>query len=152
MFAWSFYNQGTSDKAASADEFIDSALRWFGTSEPEPGLPRDKGERLAGLIRQEPTLLILNGIEPLQWPPGPRGGQLKDLALATLVRELASSNSGLCVITTRVSVSDLASRRHTTAPELDLRHLSPEAGAALLSQLGDNKHRGSSLGMRWHSR
>ena len=30
VYGWSFYSQGTSERAASADLFIDQALRWFG--------------------------------------------------------------------------------------------------------------------------
>ena len=62
VYCWSFYSQGTSDRAASADLFIDQALRWFGDSVPTAGSPWDKGERLAGYIRQERTLLILDGL------------------------------------------------------------------------------------------
>src|SRR6478752_117112 len=29
IFGWSFYRQGTSGDASSADEFIDAALNWF---------------------------------------------------------------------------------------------------------------------------
>jgi hypothetical protein len=36
VFAWSFYSQGTADTQASADEFIDVALRWFGDPAPTP--------------------------------------------------------------------------------------------------------------------
>lgn len=70
VFAWSFYSQGTSDeRAASADLFIDAALRWFGDDDPTKGSPWDKGERLADHIRRSRTLLVLDGLEPLQHPP-----------------------------------------------------------------------------------
>src|SRR6185503_15541801 len=47
VYAWSFYSQGTTDRAVSADLFIDSALRWFGDKDSTKGSPWDKGERLA---------------------------------------------------------------------------------------------------------
>ncbi|MEW6212005.1 MAG: restriction endonuclease, partial [Acidobacteriota bacterium] len=34
VYGWSFYSQGTSERAASADLFIDQALRWFGDTDP----------------------------------------------------------------------------------------------------------------------
>ncbi|MBI1760749.1 MAG: TIR domain-containing protein [Acidobacteria bacterium] len=107
VYAWSFYSQGTSSinqGAASADLFIDQALRWFGDADPTAGTPWDKGERLAALIRQQRTLLLLDGLEPLQSPHAHERGKLKDPALLTLLEELARDNSpgpGLCVITTR---------------------------------------------------
>jgi hypothetical protein len=99
VYGWSFYSQGTTDRMTSADEFISAALRWFGDADPNAGSPWDKGERLAGLIRKHRVLLVLDGVEPLQWGPGPQGGSIKDPALATLVREFGAQNAGLCVIT-----------------------------------------------------
>jgi hypothetical protein len=107
VYGWSFYSQGTSERAASADLFIDQALRWFGDTDPTAGSPWDKGERLAHLIRQMRTLLILDGLEPLQHPPGPQEGRLKDAALQALLVELAAEQPGLCVISTRERVGDL---------------------------------------------
>src|SRR5512132_2402743 len=70
VFGWSFYSQGTTDRTTSADEFISAALRRFGDAAPNAGSPWDKGERLAGLIRKRRVLLVLDGVEPLQWGPG----------------------------------------------------------------------------------
>lgn len=136
VYGWSFYSQGTRETTASADEFIDAALRWFRDTDPAAGSPWDKGERLARLMRQERTLLILDGLEPLQNPPGPDGGKLRDTALAALVRELAAANPGLCVITTRYRVADIEHHSRYTAPIIELEHLSDIAGAKLLRELG----------------
>src|SRR6185295_20228521 len=78
VYAWSFLNQGSEERAESADLFIEQTLRWFGDVDPSGGTPWDKGQRLARLIRQSRTLLILDGIEPLQHPPGPQEGRLKE--------------------------------------------------------------------------
>jgi hypothetical protein len=56
--------------------------------------------------------------------------------LATLLRDLAAASSGLCLVTTRQSVADIAHLRETTAPVLDLERLSDAAGAELLRSLG----------------
>lgn len=95
----------------------------------------DKGARLAYLVAQRRTLLVLDGVEPLQHPPGPLAGELKDPALATLLKGLARSNSGLCIVTTRERVADLSPFRDTTAPEWQLHHLSIPAGVELLKAL-----------------
>jgi serine/threonine protein kinase len=72
VFGWSFYRQGTSGDTSSADEFLDAALTWFGDPDPRIGTPWEKGERLAKLVAYRRTLLVLDGLEPLQsaWPPG----------------------------------------------------------------------------------
>ena len=90
VFGWSFYSQGAAEgRQVSADPFIAVALEWFGDPDPTRGSAWDKGERLAELVRQARTLLILDGLEPLQYPPGPLAGQLKDPALAALLKGLA---------------------------------------------------------------
>ncbi|MEM9485759.1 MAG: AAA family ATPase [Cyanobacteria bacterium P01_F01_bin.116] len=129
----SFYSQGSRDDAqVSAEGFIDEALQFFGDPNPEAGSAWDKGERLAQLIRRSKTLLILDGLEPLQWGAASvEVGRIKDQGLTALVRELAADNSGLCVITTRQAVADIPA-----VAKIDLEALSDQAGAALLQALG----------------
>ena len=131
VYAWSFYSQGTGERVTSADFFIAEALAWFGDPDPKAGSPWDKGERLAGLIRQEKTLLVLDGMEPLQSYLDYERGKINDPALAVLVSELARSNPGLCIITTREEVTDL-SQFPETIHQKDLEQISAEAGRALL--------------------
>lgn len=135
VYGWSFYSQGTSERAASADLFIDQTLRWFGDTDPTSGSPWDKGERLARFIRQTRTLLVLDGLEPLQHPPGPQEGRLKDAALQALLCGLAAEQPGLCVISTRERVGDLVEFENATVVQHELEHLSPQAGAQLLRAL-----------------
>jgi len=140
VFAWSFYSQGTREQvAASSDLFLKEALTFFG----DPAMAAsaqgafDKGRRLAQLVGERRALLILDGLEPLQYAPtSPTAGELKDQGLSALLKGLAASNHGLCVLTTRYSIPDLKAYWQTTAPEHELKRLSKEAGVALLQQLG----------------
>jgi hypothetical protein len=75
-------------------------------------------------------------LEPLQNPPGPQEGRVREPSLQALLRELAAFNTGLCVITTRLPVTDLADREHTSAARRDLEQLTSDAGANLLRALG----------------
>ena len=136
VFGWSFYRQGTSGDTSSADEFLDAALTWFGDPDPRLGTAWVKGERLAKLISARRTLLVLDGLEPLQNPPGPQEGRLREPSLQALLRELAAFNTGLCVITTRTPVADIADHERTSALRRDLDQLSNDAGASLLQALG----------------
>jgi serine/threonine protein kinase len=92
VFGWSFYRQGTSGGTSSADEFLDAALAWFGDPDPRIGTAWEKGERLAKLVAHRRTLLILDGLEPLQNPPGPQEGRVHDPSLQAFLRELAAFN------------------------------------------------------------
>ncbi|MGH9769179.1 MAG: hypothetical protein ACREAB_17265, partial [Blastocatellia bacterium] len=84
--------------------------------------------RLARLAREQKTLLILDGMEPLQSSFAHERGKIKDPALATLVSELARENDGLLIITTREAVADL----EFEIRQENLEQISPEAGRALL--------------------
>ncbi len=135
VFAWSFYSQGTNDRTSSADRFINEGLAWFGDEDPTAGSAWAKGERLAKLIAGQRTLLILDGMEPLQSPRDVDRGHVKDPALMMLLRGLARHNPGLCVITTRVGVRGLE-RYGDAFDQHDLEHISPEAGRSLLRVRG----------------
>jgi tetratricopeptide (TPR) repeat protein len=128
-FDWSFYRQG------SSDVFLKTALEFFGdaTMAASAADGWTKGERLAQLVAQHRTLLILDGLEPLQ---DAKTGELRDPALQSLLRGLAQRNRGLCVVTTRQEIPDLDTFRNTTAPQWKLERLSKEAGASLLESLG----------------
>ncbi len=144
IFGWSFYSQGAGEeRQASADQFIDKALRWFG----DPDLANttaaayDKGHRLAELVRQRKTLLLLDGAEPLQEPHGSQTaheGKVKDPGLAGLLRGLANHNNGLCVVSTRIAIEDLKpyTAEGGSVVSEDLDNLTPEAGGKYLHSLG----------------
>jgi tetratricopeptide (TPR) repeat protein len=137
VYGWSFYSQGAAEgRQVSADQFIAAALAWFGDPDPTRGSPWDKGERLAELVKHQRTLLIIDGLEPLQNPPPLQTGRIKDPGLCCLLRELARQNPGLVVITTRLTVDDLKDFAGSSAVEIDLENLSTEAGAAYLTHLG----------------
>ncbi|MCA8995082.1 MAG: hypothetical protein KDA88_24110 [Planctomycetaceae bacterium] len=122
-FDWSFYSQGTGEsRQTSADLFINKALEFFGDEDPLLGGPWERGERLAKLIRQHRTLLVLDGIEPLQYPVTDKAGQagrLKDQGLEALIQSLANENPGLCVITTREHLTNIESVGTTKEEKLD---------------------------------
>jgi hypothetical protein len=137
-FAWSFYSQGTSDQqTASSDLFLAEALKFFGAPAVE-GVEsaHDKGRRLAKWIGEKRAVLILDGLEPLQYAPtSPTPGELKDEGLRALLKGLAQRNQSLCLVTTRYRIKDLEGYS-ATAPQRDLAPLSMEAGAKLLDRLG----------------
>jgi len=137
VFDYSFYSQGASDRsAANSEDFFAKALEFFGEPKPEElRNPWTKGERLAALVAERRTLLILDGLEPLQHPPGPLAGHLKDEAVKTLLLGLAQKNPGLCIVTTREDVADLAPNLGYGVVRHELKQLSEEAGEALLREL-----------------
>ena len=118
---------------------LNRALQFFGESEEQAqkGSPWDKGERLAQLVRKQPTLLILDGVEPLQSPEATDdAGQIRDPGLQALIRELASRNTGLLVISTRARIRDIVGRENSSVVSHSLDYLSIAAGTELLKEIG----------------
>jgi hypothetical protein len=75
VYAWSFYSQGTSDdRQASDDPFLAAALDWFRVDYDPALSPGDKGRLLAEALTAAPTLLVLDGIEPLAPSTAPCSG------------------------------------------------------------------------------
>ena len=140
VLAWSFYSQGTREQlAASSDLFLNEALTFFGDAAMAGSAAGafDKGRRLAQLVGERRALLILDGLEPLQYAPtSPTPGELKDQGIAALLKGLAANSRGLCVVTTRYSIPDLRAYVGRTVEEKKLARLSTEAGVALLQSFG----------------
>jgi hypothetical protein len=134
-FDWSFYSQGTGEsRQTSSDFFIEEALKFFGDPDPVKGSPWDRGQRLAGLIQKHRTLLVLDGIEPLQYPLNdPQAGRLKDQALEALLQGLAADNPGLCIVTTREHLKNIENQ--ATTEERNLDQLVKEAAIQLFRHL-----------------
>jgi tetratricopeptide (TPR) repeat protein len=139
VYCWSFHGQGSEkENQISADEFIQETLKWFGDPNPSEGSPVDKGRRLARLVKREQTLLILDGLESLQYQEEKIPefkGKLKDPGMREFLNKLVDNRAGLCVITTRENVADLSGRLRYGVVEMKLEHLSVDAGAQLLKSL-----------------
>jgi hypothetical protein len=135
VLGWSFYSQGSKERATAADEFLNWALAKLGVK-AETTSASAKGEAIAEALTTRRVLLVLDGVEPLQHGPGPQMGQLTDRGLRVLLRRFATAppraNHSLIVLTSRVAVADLGRFKDGAAPVVDVERLSDEAGAELL--------------------
>jgi len=146
VYCWSFYSQGTSDaRQASEDSFLTQALSWFNVACAENASPWEKGRLLADAVVRSRTLLLLDGLEPLQYPSGPMDGRMRAPGVLELLRRLAligGAQHSLCVVTTRQAVTDIATlERHAAALSncclrIALDNLDEETGARILHASG----------------
>ncbi|MCK5148182.1 hypothetical protein KAR48_15610 [bacterium] len=133
VYGWSFYSQGTTQKGqASADIFINDAFKWFDYSGEIPKSQHERGRLLAEIISAQKTLLILDGLEPLQHPPGEMHGFLKDETMKALLKNLARNMNGVCIITSRCNIKDIQATEGRLSLTQDLEQLSDKAGMAVL--------------------
>jgi tetratricopeptide (TPR) repeat protein len=139
VLGWSFYSQGSKERATSAEEFLNWALDALGITVTTTSASA-KGEAIAEAMAKRRVLLALDGVEPLQHGLDSQQGELKDAGLRALLRRFASTppakEHGLVVLTSRLPVKDIARWSDTTAPVVDVEKLSDEAGAALLRDNG----------------
>src|SRR5262249_27644854 len=91
---------------------------------------------LAHLVRKQRTLLILDGLEPLQHPIGnPLAGRLLDPDFRDLIFGLAQFHPGLCVLSSRQALADLDGLGGRAARREDLDNLPVAVAVRLLRQL-----------------
>jgi tetratricopeptide (TPR) repeat protein len=135
VLGWSFYSQGSKERATAADAFLDWALAKLDVK-VESTSASAKGEAIAEALMARRVLLLLDGVEPLQHGPGPQTGQLKDQGLRALLRRFAAAppraGHSLIVLTSRLAVGDIKRFEDDAAPVVDVERLSAEAGAELL--------------------
>jgi tetratricopeptide (TPR) repeat protein len=139
VLGWSFYSQGTKERATSADAFLNWAVEKLGV-EVKSTSATTKGDAIAEELMRRRVLLVLDGVEPLQHGPDGQLGQLKDQGLRALLRRFAATSQGEAhgriVLTSRLAIKDIDRWKDSAAPVLDLEKLSEEAGAALLRDNG----------------
>lgn len=158
VFGWSFYSQGSSDdRQATEENFLKAALDWFGCAIADNASAHDKGLAIAEALAGQRSLLVLDGCEPLQYPPGnpTLAGELKTPGLKALLTQLASAgHPGLCVLTSRQHLSDLDEFRDTEnatnnpgAPlrSRDLGNLDEADAARLLYRAGARRAGASAI-------
>jgi tetratricopeptide (TPR) repeat protein len=143
VFAWSFYSQGSHATQTSSTPFFQEAFKFFGYSGEE--MPKDEVEKARLFFEQclkpQPFLLILDGLEPLQRPVHLLDGEIADVAIKELLRQVRRyglnkhSDKSLIVISSRQPLVELGSWEKEKYLTLELKTLQPAEGTKLLKNL-----------------
>lgn len=135
VFLWTFYPPDLAHAPQDpVAEFFHHALYWFGGEEALRCPNLLQGEHLAKLVQSHRTLLILDGLENLQFKNGSLANQLGDPRLNVLLERLATRNPGLCVAISRTPLEGHFNKADVLSHELG--KLSVDAGAEYLSYKG----------------
>lgn len=105
----SFFSQGTRDRAGTSDQFLYDSLKLLGDPDPTKGSAWIRAKRLATYASREPTILVLDGVEPLQYGIGRDDleGRFKDPGIRELLANLASSvGHAFCIVTSRLDIDE----------------------------------------------
>ena len=137
VYVWSFSGQDNCSPTLASDEFLTHLAAFLGYDYQPSGNLRELVDHLIRFFQKHPVVLVLDGLEVLQKPPGPNAGSLGDDDLVLrLLLGLAARNPGLCIITSRIAIDNLASSLDMTARELQLEPLADDAAEELLSKMG----------------
>ncbi|MBF0427376.1 MAG: hypothetical protein HQL94_00510 [Magnetococcales bacterium] len=134
VFGWSFYSQGGQGAQSNSTFFFHHALIWFGHQGEIPISMEEKAAALARLLQKEKTILVLDGVEPLQHDPTSlEGGRFTDPGLHRLLRILSREGQrGLTIVTSRKPLLGMAEKFLAIPLEL----LTEDEGSELLNSLG----------------
>jgi tetratricopeptide (TPR) repeat protein len=117
-YAWSFYNQDTRSVENSSSEFLTHVLRHYGFKDWHVS-DEQRATKLAELLRNEQSLVILDAVDPLQETSGSVSVHraFRDAAMRRFIEELCDQASnegchyGLVIITCRTRFFDDSIRR-----------------------------------------
>ena len=106
IFTWSFYSQGSKGQITSSEGFFSDLLRSFGEN-PEGYDSLGRADKALELVCKETMILVLDGVKPLQNPPGhPDEGRFHDRTMGDFINRLARLPwPGLVIVTSRQSLS-----------------------------------------------
>ena len=145
---FSFYQQGAGNRSASSDAFFSHALAHLQIDIAAGATAEQKAKAVAERLLLGRWLLILDGLEPLQYPPDSgRDGELRDPGLRELLRYLSEWDfPGLCILTSREQPKKIGAGDARHRPLLDLKKLSDEAGGRLLHRAGATRLGAAAIG------
>ncbi len=135
----SFYSQGSHNQATSSRSFLLDALKQLNVQHEINAADDELGRLLAETIAQTSTVLVLDGIEPLQQISEDEklNGMVKDRGLAALLEGLAKTpGQALCLASSRLPISDAAIAKAAYFHEEKLDILPPVDARELLHQRG----------------
>ncbi len=134
-----FYSQGSHNQASSARGFLLDALKQLGVAHALDAPDDELGRLLAQAAAAQPTVLVLDGMEPLQQASSDPmlNGSVKDRGLAALLENLARQpGKALCLASSRLPIPDAGIEDAAWFREKKLEHLPPAGALALLRQRG----------------
>ncbi|MDP3007771.1 MAG: hypothetical protein Q8Q54_12320 [Methylococcales bacterium] len=142
VFGWSFYSQGSHNTFTNSQPFFSAVLPFLGVTELPDEIKKDeikKARLLVEKLCEYPCLLILDGLEPLQYAENLQSmnGELQDSALKEFIacfRQTAGKS--FVLLSSRQPLVELKKWQAEHYLSLDLQTLPHQDGADLLQALG----------------
>jgi hypothetical protein len=138
VFGWSFYSQGSHSTFTNSQPFFNAVLLFLGVTKiPKDGF--EKARLLARCLQEQPCLLILDGLEPLQYAKNLQyvNGELRDPPLKEFITCFRQTvGKSFVLFSSRQPLIELRNWHSEHYLSLDLETLPHDDGAVLLQKLG----------------
>lgn len=157
VFGWHFYSQENRDTTiANSSLFFETALRFFGFQGELPQHDNLKAKELLKLIQSYKTILVLDGIEPLQYPTHINQGYFRDNAMQIFLTDISRQglrSGALVIATSRQPLVE--TERFSNTKRIDLDNLDEGASIDLLKSLGvrgtNSELRSTAIDYKYHA-
>jgi len=136
VFAWSFDGQSDGEQWATSDQFFDTIIRFLGVESGGFSTTWERCREATSRLQRSRALLILDGLERLQHPPGPLEGTFRERVMQMFLRELAALNAGMLVVTSRLPIIDIDSYVGKTCRLMPIPELSRSESIEVLRSRG----------------
>lgn len=136
VFAWSFDGQSDGENWATSDQFFDALIRFLDIEGESSATTWERCREVTKRLQQSKSLIILDGLERIQHPPGPMEGTLRERVMQMFIRGLAALNAGMLVLTSRLPIIDIDTYIGKTCQLIPIPELSRAESVEILTSGG----------------
>lgn len=126
----SFYSQGAERRLNTTSYFLDEAMKYLELNSITNS-SWEKGRIVGKALGKKNSLIVLDGLEPLQDYDTYSKGKIRDSGLLSMLISLTKSSLGKCIITSRLSLPELK-RFGNKYFEKSLEQISTSTGVKIL--------------------
>lgn len=136
VFAWSFDGQSDGENWATSDQFFDALIRFLDIEGVSASTTWERCREATKRLQQTKSLIILDGLERIQYPPGALEGTFRERVMQMFIRELAALNAGMLVLTSRLQIIDIDAYVGKTCRLIPIVELSRAESIEILTSSG----------------
>lgn len=137
VFAWSFDGQSDGENWATSDQFFDALTRFLAIDDGSASSTTwERCRAIVTRLQRARSLVVLDGVERVQHPPGPLEGTFRERVMQMFIRELAALNAGMLVMTSRLPIIDIDAYIGKTCATIAMPELSRAESIEILESGG----------------
>ncbi len=136
VFAWSFDGQSDGENWVTSDQFFDALIRFLDVETATSSTTWERCREATKKLQQTRSLIVLDGLERVQHPPGPMEGTFRERVMQMFIREIAALNAGMLILTSRLPIIDIDAYMGKTCQSVPIPELSRAESIEILTRTG----------------